>query len=161
MKMRRKKKLLNRKRKPIKIGLESAEIVSALKFSHLLNSILYYPPEVTDLVFIDPCSLIQVVNELTTLVCKVGRGDNVGSGSYALQQMAKFGIISSEALSNNQLKMFKQISSKFTGFESHLFKIFTHLSLSSKLPHHIRHNAIFMPVLLPLTDPLKGFHVHL
>ena len=140
----------------IKLGLESAEIVSALKFFHLLNTILYYPPEVTNLVFISPYNLIQVVNELTILVCKVRRGDDVGSGPYALQQMAKFGILSSEALSNNQLKMFKQMSSNFTGFESHLFNILTHLSLASKLPHYILHNAIFMPALLPLTDPSKG-----
>ena len=140
----------------IKLGLESAEIVSALKFFHLLNSILYYPPEVTDLVFIDPYSLIQVVNELTIFVYKVRRGDKLGSGLYALQQMTKFGIISSEALSNDQLKMFKQISSKLKGFECHLFNIFTHLSLASKLPHPTLRNAIFMPALLPLTDPLKG-----
>ena len=140
----------------IQLGLENAEIESALKYLHLLNTILYYPPEVTDLVFIDPYSLIQVVNELTILVYKVRRRDNVGCGRYDLQQMAKFGIISSEVLSNDRLKMFKQISSKFTGFESHLFKIFIHLSLASKLPHLILHDAIFMPALLPLTDPLKG-----
>ena len=139
------------------LELNEDEIKRALKFFYLLNSILYYPPEVTDLVFIDPYSLIQVVNELTILVCKVRRGDNVGSGPYALQQMAKFGIISNEVLSNDKLKMFTEISSKFNGFESHLFKIFIHLSLASKLPHHhILHDTIFMPALLPLTDPLKG-----
>ena len=140
----------------IKLGLKSDEIVSALKFFHLLNTILYYPPEVTDLVFIDPYCLIQVVNELMILVCKVRKKDHVGRGPYALQQMAKFGIISSEALSNDQLKMFNQISGKFKSFESHLFKIFIHLSLASKLPHQILHGAIFMPALLPLIDPLKG-----
>ena len=141
----------------IQLGLENAEIESALKYLHLLNTILYYPPEVTDLVFIDPYSLIQVVNELTILVYKVRKGDDVGCGPYNLQQMAKFGIISSEALSNDRLKMFQKISSKFSGFKFHLFKIFIHLSLASKLTHHqILHDAIFMPALLPLTDPLKG-----
>ena len=138
------------------LELHKDEINSALKFFHLLNSILYYPPEVTNLVFVDPYSLIQVVNELTILVCKVRRRDNVGSGPYALQQMAKFGIISNEILSNDKLKMFAQISIKFNNFESHLFKIFIHLSLASKLPHYILNDAIFMPALLPLTDPLKG-----
>ena len=137
------------------LGLKHAEIESALNFFHLLNTILYYPRKVTDLVFLDPYSLIQVVNEITILVCKVRRGDDVGDGPYALQQMAKFGIISSEVLSNDHLKMFKQISSKFTSFESHLFKIFVHLSLASKLPYHLLPNAFFMPTLLPLTDPLK------
>ena len=92
------------------IGLENGEIVSALKFFHLLNTIFYYPLEVTDLIFVDPYRLVK------ELVCKVRRKDDVGSGSDALQQMAKFGIISSEALSNDQLKMFKQISSKIKGF---------------------------------------------
>ena len=151
----------------IKLGLKSDEIENALKYFHLLNTILYYPSKVTDLVFIDPYSLIQVVNELVILVWKVRKeddnhkdkdddDDNDKDGSYDLQQMANFGIISSEALSNDRLKMFKKISSKFSGFESHLFKIFTHLSLASKLPHKIPHDSIFMPALLPLTDPLKG-----
>ena len=154
----------------IQLGLENAEIESALKYFHLLNTILYYPPEVTDLVFIDPYSLIQVVNELTILVWKLRTEDDNDNdndkdddddkdkdGPYDLQQMAKFGIISSEVLSNNdRLKMFQKISSKFSGFKSHLFKIFIHLSLASKLPHLILHDAIFMPALLPLTDSLKG-----
>ena len=141
----------------IDLGLEKGEIQSALKFLYLLNCILYYPKNVTNLVFIDPYSLVQVVNELMVLTCKIRRGVNVGRGPCALPKMAKFGIISSDVFSlEDHLEMFTKVSQKFVDFKSHLFSIFTHLLIAKKLPgRKSTDDNYFMPALLPLTDPLK------
>ena len=141
----------------VELGLEEVEIDSALKFLYLLNSILYYPENVSKLVFIDPYSLIQVVNELMVLICKIRSGVDVGRGADALPEMAKFGIITSEVFSHKDLKMFANISAKFRYFKNHLFNIFTHLLLAKKLPGNKPPNdGYFMPALLPLIDPLKA-----
>ena len=145
----------------IKLGLEDNEIETALRFFFLLNSILYYP-KVTNLVFIDPHSLIEVVNELMVFVCKVRNGVDIGPGTLAGPDMAKFGIISSDVFSHEHLKKFHEISKEVINFNSeeaidfklHFFKIVTHLLLAIKLPDSCTSNdEYFMPALLPLTDP--------
>ena len=142
----------------MELGLEEGEITSALKFLYLLNSILFYPENVTKLVFVDPFSLIQVVNELMVLICKARSGVDVGRGTLALRDVAKFGIISSDVFSHkDHLKMFATVSSKYNDFKSHLFNIFTHLLIAKKLPGNKPPNdKYFMPALLPLTNPLKA-----
>ena len=141
----------------IELGLEEGEAHSALKFFYLLNSLLYYPEEVTNLVFIDPHSLIQVVNELMVLVCKVRAEDDVGRGTRALPEMANFGIVSDDVFwHGEQFEMFAKISEKFSDFKSHLFKIFAHLLIAKQLPSNKPPNNIyFIPALLPLIDPLE------
>ena len=137
--------------------MEEIRAELALKFLYLLNSILYYPEKVSMLVFIDPYSLIQVVNELMVLICKIHSGVDVGRGADALPEMAKFGIITSEVFSHKDLKMFANISAKFHDFKNHLFNIFTHLLLTKKLPGNKPPNdEYFMPALLPLIDPLDA-----
>ena len=145
------------------LDLADDEIEPALRFFSFLNSILYYPKEVTNLVFIDPHSLIEVVNELMVLVCKVRNKVDVGSGTEAVSEMAFFGIISSDVFTHKKhFKKFHEISEAVTNleseedidFRSHLFRIFTHLLLATKLPDSKPPNdRYFMPALLPLTDP--------
>ena len=147
----------------IKLGLENNEIKTALRLFFLLNSILYYPRKVTNLVFIDPHSLIEVVNELMVLVCKVRSGVDIGPGTLSRPKMANFGIISCDVFSYKEhLKTFHEISKEVISFDSKeaidfksdLFKIFTHLLLAVKLPNSKPPNdEYFMPALLPLTDP--------
>ena len=141
----------------IELGLEEGEAHSALKFFYLLNSLLYYPEEVNNLVFIDPHSLIQVVNELMVLVCKVRAEDDVGRGTRALPEMANFGIVSDDVFwHGEQFETFAKIAEKFSDFKSHLFKIFAHLLIAKQLPSNKPPNNIyFMPALLPLIDPLE------
>ena len=142
----------------IELDLDEEEIKSALKFFHLLNSILHYPETVTDLVFIDPYSLIEVVNELMVFICKVRSGYYVGSGYRQLIEMANLGIISSDVFSEeNNFPEFTKISKKFKSFKSDLLKIFELLLLATKLPSDEPSfdDKYFMPALLPLTDPLK------
>ena len=147
----------------IALGLEDDEIEPALRFFSLLNSILYYPKEITNLAFIDPHSLIEIVNELMVLVCKVRNGVNIGPGTLAGPDMANFGIISSDVFSHEEhFKKFHEISKAVINlkseeaidFKSHLFSVFTHLLLAIRLPNSKPPNdKYFMPALLPLTDP--------
>ena len=138
----------------IDLGLEVEEINIALKLFYLLNSILYYPETVSKLVFIDPYSLIQVVNELMVLICKIRNEVYVGRGDFSLPEMANFGIITIEVFSHKELKMFAQISATFYDFKDHILNIFEHLLLAKKLSEN--NGKYFMPALLPLTDPLKA-----
>ena len=139
----------------IALGFEDDEIEPALRFFSLLNSILYYPKEVTNLVFIDPHSLIEVVNELMVLVCKVRNGVDIGPGTLAGPDMANLGIISSDVFSYTEhLDIFNKISVEVNDFESDLFNIFEYLLLAKRLPDS--KCTYFMPALLPLTDPSKA-----
>ena len=136
----------------IQLGLKDNEIKVALSFFFLLNSILYYPKEVTNLVFIDPHSLIEVVNELMVLVCKVRSGVDIGPGTLAGPDMAKFGIVSSDVFSHTEhFNIFNEISEEVKDFKSDLFNIFDYLLLAKRLPD--TKPKYFMPALLPLTDP--------
>ena len=152
------------------LDLADDEIEPALRFFSLLNSILYYPKEVTNLVFIDPHSLIEVVNELMVLVCKVRNIVDIGPGTEAVSEMAFRGIISSDVFRHKKhFKKFHEISEAVTNLESeeaidfisHLFEIFTHLLLATELPDSKPPNdRYFMPALLPLTDPSNAIPFH-
>ena len=135
------------------LGLHIEEIQSTLKFFYLLNTILYYPG-VSDLVFVLPHSLIEVVSELMTLVCKIRNGVNVGRGAADTKKMADRGIISEDVFSKSQKS--DQISSHFPKFRSEVLKIFQHLLIATELPD----NKFFMPALLPLIDPSEVNPVH-
>ena len=135
------------------LGLHIEEIQSALKFFYLLNTILYYPG-VSDLVFVLPHSLIEVVSELMILVCKIRNGVGIGSGTIDVKKMADRGIISKDAFVKSQKS--NKISSYFQSFSSEVLKIFQHLLIATELPD----NKFFMPALLPLIDPSEVNPVH-
>ena len=130
------------------LGLYIEEIESALKFFYLLNTILYYPG-VSDLVFVFPHSLIEVVSELMILVCKIRNRVNVGRGAVDIKEMADRGIISKDVFAKSEKSV--KISSYFQSFSSEVLKIFQHLLIATELPD----NKFFMPALLPLIDPLE------
>ena len=135
------------------LGLHIEEIESALKFFYLLNTILYYPG-VSDLVFVLPHSLIEVVSELMILVCKIRNGVSVGRGAVDVKKMADHGIISKDVFAKSQKSV--KISSYFQSFSSEVIKIFQHLLIATELPD----NKFFMPALLPLIDPSEVNPVH-
>ena len=135
------------------LDLHIEEIQSALKFFYLLNTILYYPG-VSDLVFVLPHSLIEVVSELMILVCKIRNGVKIGRGAMDLKKMADHGIISKDVFAKSQKS--EKISSYFQSFSSEVLKIFQHLLIATELPD----NKFFMPALLPLIDPSKVNPVH-
>ena len=135
------------------LGLHIEEIQSALKFFYLLNTILYYPG-VSDLVFVLPHSLIEVVSELMILVCKIRSGVGIGSGTIDVKKMADHGVVSKDVFTKSQ--KCKNISSSFPLFSSEILKIFQHLLIATELPY----NKFFMPALLPLIDPSEVNLVH-
>ena len=135
------------------LGLHIEEIQSALKFFYLLNTILYYPG-VSDLVFVFPHSLIEVISELMILVCKIRNRVGIGSGTIHVKQMADRGIISKDVFAMS--RKCANISSNFPTFSSEMLKIFQHLLIATELPD----NKFFMPALLPLIDPSEVNPVH-
>ena len=128
------------------LGFTEEEVQSALKFFHLLNTILYYEG-VSDLVFVFPNRLIEVVNELVVLVCKVRNNVPIGPGSHHFNRAAKKGIISKSVFSKSEKSL--KISRSFSNFSSQLLDIFEHLLIATKMSE----DQFFMPALLPLTDP--------
>ena len=135
------------------LGLHIEEIQSALKFFYLLNTILYYPG-VSDLVFVFPHSLIEVISELMILVCKIRNGVGIGSGTIHVKKMADRGIISKDVF--DMSRKCANISSNFPTFSSEMLKIFQHLLIATELTD----NKFFMPALLPLIDPSEVNPVH-
>ena len=135
------------------LGLHIEEIQSALKFFYLLNTILYYPG-VSDLVFVFPHSLIEVVSELMILVCKIRNGVRVGRGVVDVKKMADHGIISKDVFAKSQKS--EKISSYFQSFSAEVLKIFQYLLIATELPD----NKFFMPALLPLIDLSEINPVH-
>ena len=128
------------------LGFTEEEVQSALKFFHLLNTILYYEG-VSNLVFVFPNSLIEVVNELVVLVCKVRNNVPIGPGLHHFNRAAKKGIISKEVFTKSEKSL--KISRSFSTFSSQLLDIFEHLLIATKMSE----DQFFMPALLPLTDP--------
>ena len=128
------------------LGFTEEEVQSALKFFHLLNTILYYEG-VSDLVFVFPNRLIEIVSELVVLVCKIRNNVSIGPGSHHCSIAAEKGIISKDVFI--KLEKSLHISRSFPDFSSQLLEIFEHLLTATK----ISADQFFMPALLPLTDP--------
>ena len=134
------------------LGLKKEEVQSALKFFHLLNTILYYPG-VSDLVFINPHCLIEVIHELVVFVCERRRRVKSGRGTAECRKVVEQGKISKDVL-NTISKKCLQISKLFPDhdFSSLLLRIFKHLLIATERPS----KKFFMPALLPLTDPSQS-----
>ena len=133
------------------LGLKKEEVQSALKYFHLVNTILYYPG-VSDLVFVNPHCLIEVIRELVVFVCERRRDVKSGQGTpdHECSKVVEQGKISKDVL-NTISKKCSQISKFFPDhdFSSLLLRIFKHLLIATERPN----NKFFMPALLPLTDP--------
>ena len=136
------------------LHMKASEVESALELFYLLNSILLYPKEVSELVFINPNSLIQVINQLMCLVCPIRNGEYDGDGEFALLKLSNLGIISRDVLSHEALNVYSQISNEFDEFKTDLFKIFIHLLIAVELPvkKPSDDKQYFMPALLPLIN---------
>ena len=135
------------------LGLKKEEVQSALKFFHLLNTILYYPG-VSDLVFINPHCLIEVIRELVVFVCESRRHVKAGRGTAECRKVVEQGKISKNVL-NIISKKCSQISDFFPdhNFSLLLLRIFKHLLIATERPNK---KKFFMPALLPLTDPSQS-----
>ena len=132
-----------------KINLQETEVESALKFFHLLNTILYYPG-VSDLVFVKPESLIEVIRELMVYICKKRENIKTGRTTQDMIEAAEKGFITKNVFKN--FEKCKKIFEFFSNFSSELLQIFQHLLIATEMPK----DKFFMPALLPLTDPSRA-----
>ena len=126
------------------LNIVGDEVESALKFFHILNTLLYYP-KVAPIVFVLPESVIKIIDELMLEICKARQERGL---SKAIKRMAIEGIISKDVLKMNS--KCQKISKEFQDFETKLLAIFEHLHVASKLSG--KDDEFFMPALLPLTD---------
>ena len=132
------------------LSLNKEEVQSALRFFHLLNTLMYYP-EVSNLVFVLPHSLIEVVRDLTLLICKIRGNVPIGPGPIDCKKAAEQGILSKDVLTASP--KCSQISSFFPDFSLQVLRIFEHLLIAREMSDN---NTFFMPALLPLTDPMQS-----
>ena len=126
------------------LNIVGNEVESALKFFHILNTLLYYP-KVAPIVFVFPESVIKIIDELMLEICKARQERDL---SKAIRRMAIEGIISKNVLKMNS--KCQEVSKDFQDFETKLLAIFEHLHVASKLSG--KDDEFFMPALLPLTN---------
>ena len=130
-----------------KLGMSDDEVVSAIKFFHILNSMLYYPDSgADDIVFANLNCLIDIINELMVTICNA-RNINIYPDSdiklLAMEGIASIDFIKKMDTCSNILKSFPRFVEK-------LLAIFQHLLIAVKVKNNEDH--FFIPALLPVCD---------
>ena len=128
-----------------KLGMSDDEVVSAIKFFHILNSMLYYPDSgADDVVFANLHCLVDIINELMVTICNA-RNVNIYPNSdielLAMEGIATVHFIKTMEVCANILKSFPQFVEK-------LLAIFQHLLIAVKVDE----DQFFIPALLPVCD---------
>lgn len=141
------KKQLNMKRDDVK---------NALKFFHLLNTVLYYPTDNTnddesDLVFVSPDNLFEIITELTIAICKLQNGESIDSlqENFTVKD-AHRAIVPEDFLSVSEV--IRTVLEYIPNFTSKLLLLFERLCIAKMIQYN-GINKFFIPALLPLTDP--------
>ena len=130
-----------------KLGMSDEEVVSAIKFFHILNSMLYYPDSgADDIVFANIHSLIDIVTELMITVCQARSLDIYPNSDIEL--LAKEGIASVDFI--RKRKACSSILKSFPHFVNKLLVIFQHLDIAVKVKDN--EDQFFIPALLPVCD---------
>ena len=130
-----------------KLGMSDEEVVSAIKFFHILNSMLYYPDSgADDVVFANLHCLIDIINELMVTICNarnVNKYPNLDIKLLAMEGIATIDFIQTMETCLNILKSFPQFVEK-------LLAIFQHLLIAVKVENS--EDQFFIPALLPVCD---------
>ena len=130
-----------------KLGMSDEEVVSAIKFFHILNSMLYYPDSgADDVVFANLHCLIDIINELMVTICNarnVNKYPNLDIKLLAMEGIATIDFIKTMETCLNILKSFPQFVEK-------LLAIFQHLLIAVKVENS--EDQFFIPALLPVCD---------
>ena len=140
----------------VELGISSGqEVVSALKFFHILNTVLYYPETTLyDLVFVLPqMSLVQIISELMAKICKVRISSTILDRAAKMLPME--GKISVKHL-KKESETCKSLSAIFPNFESKFLGLFKDLLIAAKIPRDdgvTDNDQYFIPALLPVIDP--------
>ena len=140
----------------IELGISSGqEVNSALKFFHILNTVLYYPESsLNNLVFVLPqMSLVQIISELMAKICKVRISSKMLDRAAKMLPME--GKISVKCL-KKESETCKNLSAIFPNFESKFLDLFKDLLIAAKIPRDdgvTDNDQYFIPALLPVIDP--------
>ena len=128
------------------------EVVSALKFLHFLNNLLYYPDseECNDIVFIQVESLVGITKELIAFIYE--KHEDVAKLDFRAERLVTRGQISVDILQQYSQNYVK-VARMFDGFEAKLLKLFQELLIAAPLPEE---GQYFMPALLPVKDVTKA-----
>ena len=131
----------------LQLDMSDEEVVSAIKFFHILNSMLYYPDSgADDIVFANIHCLIDIITELMVTVCKARHLDIYPNSDIKL--LAKEGIASVDFI--RKMKACSSILKSFPHFVEKLLAIFQHLHIAVKVKNNEDH--FFIPALLPVCD---------
>ena len=128
------------------------EVVSALKFLHFLNKLLYYPDsqECSNIVFIQVESLVGITKELIAFIYK--KHKDIAKLDFRAERLVTRGQISVDILQQHSQNCLK-VAQMFDGFETKLLKLFQELLIAAPLPEE---GQYFMPALLPVKDVTKA-----
>ena len=130
-----------------KLGMSDDEVVSAIKFFHILNSMLYYPGSgADDIVFTNLHCLIDIINELMVTICNA-RNLNIYPNSD-IELLAMEGIASVNFI--RKMDACSNILKSFPHFVEKLLAIFEHLLIAVKVENN--EDQFFIPALLPICD---------
>ena len=130
-----------------KLGMSDDEVVSAIKFFHILNSMLYYPDSgADDVVFANLHCLIDIINELMVTICNA-RNLNIFLDSD-IKLLAMEGIATMDFI--KKMEVCSNILKSFPLFVDKLLAIFQHLLIAVKVENN--EDQFFIPALLPVCD---------
>ena len=130
-----------------RLGMSDDEVVSAIKFFHILNSMLYYPDSgADDIVFANIHCLIDVITKLMVTICKARNKNKYHNSDIKL--LAMEGIVSLDFI--RKMKECSSISRSIPHFVEKLLAIFQHLRIAVKVKNY--EDQFFIPALLPVCD---------
>ena len=129
-----------------KLYMSPDEVVTCLKFLHMLNMLFYYPDSpAKDIVFVELESLIDIIRDLMVMVSR-----DRPTWTRAPSEVMDF--VTEGTISINILKKSgkcAKISQVFGNFESLLLGVFEHLLIA--VPLH-GEDRFLMPAILPAKD---------
>ena len=129
-----------------KLYMSPDEVVTCLKFLHMLNMLFYYPESpAKDIVFVELESLIDIIRDLMVMVCR--DRPKWTRASSEVRDFVTEGTISINILKKSQ--KCAKISQVFPNFESLLLGVFEHLLIAVPLNGGDR---FLMPAILPAKD---------
>lgn len=139
------------------LKMTNSDVESALKFFHLLNTMLYYPNESldavdtgSDIVFVHPSYLFNIITELIILICKARAKESIEGHAAIIIKRAHRAIFPKEFICITETG--KAVMEHISDFNSELLSLFEHLLIAKKVKLD-GIDMFFIPALLPLTDP--------
>ena len=126
--------------------MSPGEVVTCLKFFHMLNMLLYYPNSpAKDIVFVQLDSIIDILKDLMVMVSR--DRPRWTRASSEVMDFVTGGTVSIEILKKSQ--KCAEITQVFPDFESLLLGVFEHILIAAPLHEE---GCFLMPAILPTKD---------